>query len=206
MPYYVEDKSRVGRSTYWMYYVGITVVTWAMYAWAIYEVLKLETVPFAFGLIIPTILSIYFRIIAMRRCRDIGWPAFLPWLTIGLIVVCSVFSGMQAGFHPEAALGTIGVSMVISVLLGLADFVFLIVIGCLDSAGGYPDVFGDGPYEHGDLPDTPHGYVDVMGRTAAPARPARPLPKSYGEDEAPVAAASQPGLTPAVRGFGRRVV
>lgn len=206
MTYTVEDKSRVGRSTYWMYYIGITVTTWAMYAWAIYEVLKLETVPIVFGLIAPSILSIWFRVIAMRRCRDIGWPAFLPWLTIGLIVVCGIFSGVQAVSHPASALTTMGVSTVISGLLGLADFVFLIVIGCLDSAGGYPDVFGGAPYEPDDLPDTPHGYVDVMGRSAAPARPARPLPTSFGEVEAPVAAAPRPGLTPQVRGFGRRVV
>lgn len=207
MTFTVEDNSRVGRSTYWMYYIGITVTTWAMYAWAIYEVLKLETIPIVFGLIAPTILSIWFRVIAMRRCRDIGWPAFLPWLTIGLIVVCSIFSGMQAGFHPEAALATMGVTMILSGLLGFADFVFLIVIGCLDSAGGgYADAFAGGPYEPEDLPDSPHGYVDVMGRSAAPARPARPLPKSYGEEEAPVAAAPQPALAPAVRGFGRRVV
>ena len=94
-----------------------------------------------------------------------------------------------------------------AVLVGLADFVFLIVIGCLESAdGGYADAFGGAPYEPDDLPDTPHGYVDVMGRKAVPARPARPIPKSYGEDQTPAPATPQPAIAPAVRGFGRRVV
>lgn len=206
MSYYVEDSSRVGRSTYWMYYIGIAVGSVALYAWAIYELISMNFVPAVFGFIIPSGLSLYFRVIAMRRCRDIGWPAFLPWVSLGLTMLCGAINGAQSVLHPAGSLATISITMIVAVLVGLADFVFLIVIGCLESAGGYPDVFGDGPYGDDDLPHTPQTYVDVMGRTAAPARPARPLPKSFGDDQAPVAVAPQATVMPQVRGFGRRVV
>lgn len=207
MTYYVEDKSRVGRSTYWMYYIGIAIGSVALYGWSIYELISMNFVPAIFGFIIPSILSIYFRVIAMRRCRDIGWPAFLPWVSMGLTMLCGAINGANAALNPTQALGVISASMIVAVLVGLADFVFLIVIGCLESAdGGYADAFGGAPYEPDDLPDTPHGYVDVMGRKAVPARPARPIPKSYGEDQTPAPATPQPAIAPAVRGFGRRVV
>ena len=71
-------------------------------------------------------LGIYWRVIMMRRCRDIGWPAFLPWLIFGGQFAAGF--GLQIG----AVSGTApGWSMVaLPLVLGLVDFVFSIVIGC----------------------------------------------------------------------------
>ena len=201
MSFDVEDRSRIGRSTYWLYYVGTTVAFWAMTAWAVYQLLKLDTIPIVFGLIAPTALYFYFRVIAMRRCRDIGWPAFLPWLIVGLIFVCSFVAALKDGVRPEPSLETLDAPTVITALLGVTDFVFLIVIGCLGSARPDLDAFGEGPLNRRQLPDNAQGYVDVMGRTVAD-RPAKPLPEAFGNDAEPVR--TQPGPPPG--GFGRRVV
>lgn len=202
---YVKDQGRVGQSTYWMYYVGIMVLTWAMYGWGLYEFLKFHLMPIVFGFIAPFILSIYFRIIAMRRCRDIGWPAFLPWLTLGLTMGCGVIGGLLVGFHPGSAHGTISALMGVSMLLGLVDFVFLIAIGCIGSAGGGSDSFADEHFDRRDLPRDSRGYVDSL-ESVASGRRARPMPKAFGEDDAPFAAAEPSGVTRPATSFGRRVM
>jgi uncharacterized membrane protein YhaH (DUF805 family) len=81
--------------------------------------------------IIP--LGIYWRVIMMRRCRDIGWPAFLPWVFFGLQVVLPIASGgsFLSGGGPE----TSG-AMVLSLLISVADFGFSIVIGCIKARPG----------------------------------------------------------------------
>ena len=205
MSSYVNDQSRVGRLTYWMYYVGIMVLTWAMYGWGIYEFVKLNLVPIVFGFIAPTILSIYFRIIAMRRCRDIGWPAYLPWLTISLLVACGVISGLQAGLHPGSSLGTIGVSVMLGGVLGLADFIFLIVIGCVGGADTGDDSFEGGHFDRQTLPSAPRGYVSGLDSYARNQR-ARPMPQAYDEGDTRFSAGNHSEQARPVGGFGRRSV
>lgn len=140
-----KDPSRVGRSTYWMYYVGITCVALALYGWGIYEVVRFHLRPIAFGFVIPSILGIYLRVIAGRRCRDIGWSAFLPWLGLVMIIGWGVINGLRAVHNPAAMLGMAGVTMVVSMLVGIADFIFMIVIGCIGSATDKPDYRGSEP-------------------------------------------------------------
>lgn len=188
-----------------MYYGGYTIGSVILYGIGIYELLKLELMTAFICLIIPAILSIYFRVIAMRRCRDIGWPAFLPWLTMLLAMGCGFFSGMSLGTNPVAAVQTLGSTMVVAMALGMLDFVFLIVIGCLGSADRYGDTFGGRYFDGGDLPDDPRGYVDSAA-IIAPAPRARPIPQGYDADPAPIGAPQPAGPARAVAGFGRRVV
>ena len=212
MSYTVNDPSRVGRQTYWMYYVGFMVLTWGMYGWAIYEYVKLNAIPIVFGFVAPFIISVYFRVIASRRCRDIGWPAFLPWVTwvlpVALGVLGGLQAGMQAGMHPgvppTAAIASMGAAMVLSMLMGLLDFVFLIVIGCLDSQEAVYDPSFGHTYDPRDMPQAPRGYLD-----GEPAHQrAQRIPQSYGEEAPSVSTpprASDLGARP-VQGFGRRGV
>src|SRR5690606_1566448 len=73
-------------------------------------------------------VGIYFRVIQMRRCRDIGWPAFLPWVFFG--VQC--LNGLRFDLQDPASMG-LGLTMV----LGIADFIFSIAIGALPSRRGF---------------------------------------------------------------------
>ena len=212
MSYTVNDPSRVGRLTYWMYYVGFMVLTWGMYGWAIYEYVKFNLIPIVFGFVAPFILSLYFRVIASRRCRDIGWPAFLPWVTwmlpVALGVLGGLQAGMQAGLHPgvppAAAIASMGAAMVLSMLMGLLDFVFLIVIGCLDSQeAGYDPDFGH-RYDPRDMPQAPRRGLD-----GAPVHQrAQRIPQSHDEPPAAPIRTTNHGDIPAraVQGFGRRGV
>jgi len=199
-----KDQSRVGRLTYWMYYLALTVSALFMYAFGAYEFLKLHLFPIVFGFLAPTIMWIYLRVIASRRCRDIGWPAILPWLGIALMAVCVFFSGMAAGSNPAAALVTMGASTVVIMLVGAADFVFLIVIGCIAGADDSSDPFANGRSNHGDVTRAPQGYVD--GYDTAMARRARPLPQAFGDADAPHRAAEPSGMARPAASFGRRAV
>ena len=212
MSYTVEDRSRVGRSTYWMFYIGIMIATWGMYGWAIYEYVKFNLFPIVFGFFAPLILGIYFRVIASRRCRDIGWPAFLPWASWVLPVVCGAIGGMNAASHTMASMGRpsseaiagMGMTVVIGMVLGLVDFVFLIVIGCMDSQGGGYDPSSGHSYDVRSMPQAPRGFLGDLDGAPMGQRAAR-IPQSF--DSAPSAPAPMRdphGDRPA--GFGRRGV
>jgi uncharacterized membrane protein YhaH (DUF805 family) len=93
------------------------------------------------GAILP--LGIYWRVIMMRRCRDIGWPASLPWIFFGLQMAASVNFQLNHG-APGAAAHS---ALLLPSALALGEFIFAIVIGCVATkqAVDYADVFGDGP-------------------------------------------------------------
>ena len=192
--------ARIGRLGYWLYFVGLMTAAGAMFAWGLYELLVLGLMPIVFGFVAPAIVLIWFRIIAGRRCRDIGWPAWLPWLTIGLVfavnIVGGVAGGLQAGLHAGAPanLGALGAAAALGGVLGLADFVFLIVIGCVAGTAADDAAAADLPL-----------HPPVARPTAIPNGPPR-MPPAYGEaamraKDAP--AYRSPRTTP---GFGRRAV
>jgi len=90
-------------------------------------------------------LGIYFRVIMMRRCRDIGWPAFLPWLSFGLQFVASFsashnLQSLRYGGTPSPSL------LSLPLFMALADFVFAIAIGCIRSKDSF-DYIGSGEDE-----------------------------------------------------------
>jgi hypothetical protein len=82
----------------------------------------------------------------MRRCRDIGWPIFLPWSAQALqfLMVFLLFtSGGLSGGMGAARTVSSG-----SLLIGFADFVLVIVLGCVRSRHvdvDYAEVFGGEP-------------------------------------------------------------
>ena len=148
MAYTVSDRGRVGQSTYWAYFGGFIVLTVILIAVAIDAVIN-----FSFGtaivcalLVLP--LGIYFRVIMMRRCRDIGWPASLPWVFVGAGIVVNMFAraSLTGGAMPTSG------AMFLPLIVNLADFVFSIVIGCFptkDSQVPYGEIFGPDDYVPG---------------------------------------------------------
>ena len=226
MSYYVEDRGRVGRSAYWMYFGGFVVLTMLLLVGGGYE---LFTGSYGMGILCIVLLmplGIYFRVIAMRRCRDIGWPAFLPWATMGLVFICNIMTGMSAGMHAAAHMGTagagaagLGASMGFGMLLSMVDFVFLIVIGCLDTQGGGYDPSSGFAYDPRNMPQAPKGYLGDLDGAPADQRAMR-IPQGLGERPvAPPAGSSYDapqmggpasgqatGVTRPAQGFGRRGV
>ena len=200
-----DTPGRASQSKYWtlfgLYMIAVPalliggVVSMVQGSWVLGLLLIVGVIP----------LGIYWRVIMMRRCRDIGWPAFLPWLIFGGQFAAGF--GLQIG----AVSGTApGWSMVaLPLVLGLVDFVFSIVIGCIGSRQGpdYAQVFGNGPEFQRTQPAEPGGdrYDDAIARAleahrrgesvVGAARPASPLRRP-----SPVLAGRP------VASFGRRVV
>lgn len=168
MSFSVQDPGRVGQSTYWMYFGGNIVLGALLLIGGLYSIF---TGSFVTGIVMMLLLlpmGIYFRVIMMRRCRDIGWPAFLPWLPF--IAMIAIGGSMGLGGVPSAlaaspslALRSLGLVNFIS----LADFIFMIVIGCIGSKGYYGSPGGG----YGD-PATAN-YAPVDYGNAASAAPAR---------------------------------
>jgi len=65
----------------------------------------------------------------MRRCRDIGWPPFIPWLVFGIQMLIGFTGGIRPTMGQVPSLPLLAVP----VAVGLIDFVFSIVIGCIAS-------------------------------------------------------------------------
>jgi uncharacterized membrane protein YhaH (DUF805 family) len=152
-------------------------------------------------------LGIYWRVIMMRRCRDIGWPAATPWLISGVQVALSFSLPSSHGAVGAAA----GSAFLLVSLVAFADFVFTIVIGCIRTkqAVDYAAVFGDGPgtFQRAEPRDGEalRGGPDRFDEAIARALEARQ--RGEGARGAPQPAHPAPAL--AARrsaGFGRRVV
>jgi uncharacterized membrane protein YhaH (DUF805 family) len=205
MGFPVDGAGRVSQGKYWAlfgaYMISVPVLMFA----GVFAILggSFLTGMVLMVAIIP--LGAYWRVIMMRRCRDIGWPAFVPWLIFGLQIVTSftLTSGAGAGATPDLSM------FLVPLVLGAVDFVFMIVIGCIGTrrAVDYEDVFSGGsgrveqtrPATAGS--DGPDRYDDAIARALEAHR--------RGESTlSPPPAARPAPVTPtrAAVGFGRRVV
>jgi uncharacterized membrane protein YhaH (DUF805 family) len=124
MSFPVQDPRRIGQSAYWSYFGMNLIVATGLIVGGIYAALSGALFTALICLLLTLPLSLYFRVIMMRRCRDIGWPSFLPWLLLGL----AVLYGFKGGW-------SLNLAHMFGPRLGLAmiDFVFQIVIGCVGS-------------------------------------------------------------------------
>lgn len=217
-----QDHRAIGQSGYWsrfaVYMVGVPALL-------VFGVYSLATRDFGMGVlaiiaILP--LAIWFRFVMMRRCRDIGWPTWLPWsaqalqILMGFMILSS--GAMSGGI---AALRTVSSG---SMLIGFADFVLVIALGCIASqqAVDYDEIFGGDPVRR---PNTAEAVVTYREMPLEDERDevrrreelaiARAV-EAYRNGSAmvpipatPPAAAPQrmavpQGLAPRVAGFGRK--
>ncbi|MBS0481544.1 MAG: DUF805 domain-containing protein [Proteobacteria bacterium] len=173
MAFPIQDSNCVGRSAYWTYFaVNLVVVAGLLTG----MVALLFSGHFAMAvlclfLVLPA--GLYFRVIMMRRCRDIGWPAALPWLLFGL----GVFANMTRFFHGVEGLRNPGVAP-FPMLVGLADFAFMIAIGCIQGRGqsDYARYFE--PDEDDRLGQVPRPATPMAARPMAQ----RPVPQGHDAD------------------------
>ncbi len=203
---------RVSQSRYWMLF-GINMIAVALLLIGGIVAIVGRIYPLGLlmiGAIFP--LGIYWRVIMMRRCRDIGWPASLPWIFFGLQMVAS-FNLQATAFTSRLTHGTAGATSGSAFLLvsalGLLDFVFTVVIGCVATkqSPDYADIFGDGPVaEQRSAPRdgaSPQGGPDRFDDAIARALEAHRQREAARGVAQPAAAAPAPLARPS---FGRRVV
>lgn len=200
-----QDKKRVGQSTYWIYFGANIVVAGALLIYAVYSFLSLDLATAVTCLLATIPLGIYFRVIMMRRCRDIGWPAILPWLTFGAAVVVSAKTGSM--FEPDMA-SPMSAFRVLGII-NLLDFVLMIAIGCMGSKA--PVVPGQpGPVDYAKAAPGSDAYASDAGAVDHDSWDAAIAKRLAALAETPDAAAPQAGLAAApsfqrpATGFGRK--
>lgn len=199
---------QIGRSAYWLRIVVLFVAMMALLAFAFgaFVTGNFGTALLCVALFLPA--GIYFRIVQMRRCRDIGWPAFLPWVIFGVLLLNTASTFSDVNSASQLMTGS-----AMSMVLSLADFVFMVVIGCIagrSDAGRDPvkDTYGSVTLRHGG--DASEGgdddpYGDVIARAMDNYRrtgsvtPGQAAPKVS-------QAAARPAIPPRVAGFGRKAV
>ncbi|WP_343612181.1 hypothetical protein [Novosphingobium sp.] len=186
MSFHADERGKIGQSSYWLHFGGYILGILLLIAVCVYQVFTAHYVTAIIAFLAIGPLSIYFRVIMMRRCRDIGWPVILPWLPMivsGVNGAAWSFYGLRT--HHFSSTGSIS----ISALVGGFDLVLQIVLGCIESkaAGGS---FGD-DFDPRGLPQAPRPYDDD-----APFRTAT-QPLSAAQPRTPTGP-RHPG------GFGRR--
>src|SRR5690242_17741471 len=89
MAFEANRAGRVSQSRYWMMF-GINMIAVLLLLMGGVVAIVGRMYPLGLlmiGAIFP--LGIYWRVIMMRRCRDIGWPPSLPWISFGLQMMAS---------------------------------------------------------------------------------------------------------------------
>jgi uncharacterized membrane protein YhaH (DUF805 family) len=206
-------KGRIGQAEYWIWFGLYVVAVLGLVGFSLYSFATGE-----FGRAVTAILplaplGIYFRVIEMRRCRDIGWPAILPWLFF-VIPMGVGFTIRASGMGTDIA--TAIAALTVPLLISLVDFIFSIVIGCIATKApgeDYARIFGGDPQparSHSRQDPHPSGEPghDRFDEAIARALEAR---RTAGAEPARAFAAEPPAIAStaharSVVGFGRKVV
>ncbi|MFC4292709.1 DUF805 domain-containing protein [Sphingorhabdus arenilitoris] len=154
MSFGVVQSGRVGIGQYWLSFIMCIGAIIALIAGAVAAIFtgSWGMSPILFLMIVS--VSLYFRVIMMRRCRDIGWPAWLPWASFGLNILLS-FSSFGAAIRGNFVGSGIGIANYVVLL----DLLLMIVIGILPSQQGMGPSYvpapnsgptpGGGAFDHG---------------------------------------------------------
>jgi hypothetical protein len=82
---FARDEGRyIGQSQYWARFAVFMIGVPVLLGFGIYSLVTRDYGIGVLSILAVFPLSIWFRFVMMRRCRDIGWPVFLPWTAQGL--------------------------------------------------------------------------------------------------------------------------
>lgn len=220
-------KGLIGQRQYWAWFGLYIAAIVGLMGFALYSAISGELVTGVTAILVIAPLGIYFRVLMMRRCRDIGWPAFLPWLIFAASIGFSFIGGVGSlgDYGSPTSMKTLLVSgLGLPLLLSLIDLGFTIAIGCIaskDEGEDYARIFGGESQ-----PARPMGYHQpdayLEPRPAGPTGEpnydrfdeaiARALEARRSAEPAPaVPTPAAPEIAPsaharAVAGFGRKMV
>ncbi len=129
----IGETRRVDQAEYWIWFGGTLVLTMTFFGVGAYRVWWGDALTGVLLLLLTLPLTIYFRVIMMRRCRDINWPASLPWLLLGAGFLAGLIPGMEVRTATQASAAVLA----LPTILCLTDFIFMIAIGCISSASSF---------------------------------------------------------------------
>lgn len=190
MSFQADDRGKIGQSSYWLHFGGYVLGAVLLIGLGAYQLVEHHYAAGILTILVVVPLGIYFRVIMMRRCRDIGWPVILPWL----LTIMSAFIGGFWGFLGAVSHNaSMTAPFTFGALSSFLDFVLVIVLGCMPSKTDYN--FDSYNFDPRGLPQAPLPRDDEA-LFHAPPRMARPIASA-----API----QPRPTPRQPGvFGRR--
>jgi uncharacterized membrane protein YhaH (DUF805 family) len=223
-----QNSKRIGQSSYWMYFGANLILAPALLLGGVAAMFSGQFVLGAICMMLVFPMGLFFRVIMMRRCRDIGWPTFLPWMPFICSVIIGAMNGVSVASNPAAAASSVMTSFGLSMTISLLDFVFMIVIGCIATKtykSEYADIFGDDeamarmaqsrsegrppPRLADDSDDGDAGRdrwdAAIAARLAALSHPVEggvPVSPSAAREPIPM---PRPPVRPPVGGFGRKV-
>ena len=195
-----DGSPRVGIGQYWIMFAGSLIVSVIAIAVAIFSFFSANFFMVVIAALAMFASGIYLRVAEMRRCRDIGWPAQLPWVFFGILVLLALVS-FQGGMVSLASSG-------MSIMVSVADLGFAILVGCIPSkewqapsAAEYRNHYSETAYapEAAEDDDRDARYDDAVARAVAAYKKEGPPSQSAAASEAP--AARPPAR---IAGFGRK--
>jgi hypothetical protein len=211
-----DQGRRIGQSAYWARFAVFMIGVPLLLGFGIYSMFSRDYALGIVAILAVFPLSIWFRFVMMRRCRDIGWPIFLPWsaqaLQFLMFFMLFTSGGFSGGF---AAARTVSSG---SLLIGFADFVLVIALGCMRSRQvdvDYAEVFGGEPVAIRARPaGTDYGIAPAEHPSATQAREDAAIERAlaaYRSGAAAPTALSRPAsgpvpvaAAPRASGFGRK--
>jgi uncharacterized membrane protein YhaH (DUF805 family) len=201
-----QSGPRIGVSDYWLSFLASYGVFFAGIVGLVFASFTKSGFFMLVSILALLGSSIYMRIAQMQRCNDIGWPWQTPWVVFGVGLAVSVIS--QLG-------GIIALLMLpMLIIVGLADFAFAIVLGCIPSRQFAqpefdPQAYRDNYRDYGAPNFSAAQAAEVEARkkvTVAAAQAATPTISASGKRVASVTQAEPAPLPPRAVGFGRKGV
>ncbi len=129
-----RDDSRLNRMDYWKTY-AISSAIFA--ATALASVFYMSGKRFDDSVLVAIasasillLITVYMRVMMMRRCKDIDWHPALPWISYGLCILAAIYAGFMAN---DATFDRLSAGNLPLLAILLADFVFSILIGCFSN-------------------------------------------------------------------------
>ncbi len=202
-----KDKSRISQRAYWSALAAAVTFTGVAIGGGIAFTARdqFSLASLLFLLVVP--VQIWLRVMMVRRCRAIGWPAALPWAGLAAVIAANTAA---------LALETGGPGAGLPLLALLADGALMVLIGSPADGGALRKVIAQTSSQPGGptagVPAEPTGRRDPVSREAKEAEWDAAIARALSDRQGGAADRTGPGA-PAARpgpglnrpgGFGRR--
>lgn len=188
-----SGQGRVSQPEYWLYFAIYMMLSIGSLISIFYFAAQLRISLTLFSAFVLFVGGLWFRVVEMWRCRDVGWPAAIPWLIFAAQFLFGLIGGVSALSMVAMLIATL--------ILGFIDFVFAVGIGFLPTQEVRqvdPSNYTPIDYSGFKKPDGRQAVSDL--NETAMAR----IEKAQAPKAAAVAIAPAAVIAPQRAGFGRK--
>lgn len=130
MNFAVAGRRGMERGQYWTYLIVYVVAVLGLAVGSVIALGRNEYILALAAFLLIGAGSLLFRGVMIRRCREIGWPDVLPWLTLTFTAMAMASTFLSLAIAPEPSLSSLGWTS----LLVVIDVVLMITIGLREGA------------------------------------------------------------------------